>query len=68
MQKASRSLEVYNMNCVIGNLLETRYTQVLVVTKKVRKTLISPPKGEMLESMIISEIVSLHMAFEKETR
>jgi len=59
LSKCKQSLSKYNHNVVIGNLLSTRKTNVIIITKNGGEE-INKKDGIEIEELIINYIISLH--------
>ena len=66
IQKARDSLIKYQHQLVIGNLLNTRKTEVVLVTEKSETWLRTEGKEIDIESLIIPKCVELHQKRMKE--
>ena len=66
IQKARDSLIKYQHQLVIGNLLNTRKTEVVLVTEKDEKWIRTEGKDIDIESLIIPKCIELHQRRMKE--
>lgn len=48
------------MHCVIGNILDKRYDEVLIIDSKEKKLLQRQNGDEELETVLVSEIARMH--------
>lgn len=67
MQKAKKALQKYKHNIVIGNLLQTRYRSVILVTESSETNVALDPaelqNGVEIEEKIVSALKSIHTKF-----
>jgi phosphopantothenate---cysteine ligase (ATP) len=66
IQKARDSLIKYQHQLVIGNLLNTRKTEVVLVTEKSENWVRTDGKDVDIESLIIPKCIELHQKRMKE--
>jgi phosphopantothenate-cysteine ligase len=66
IQKARDSLIKYQHQLVIGNLLNTRKTEVVLVTEKNENWVRTDGKDVHIESLIIPKCIELHQKRMKE--
>jgi phosphopantothenate-cysteine ligase len=66
IQKARDSLIKYQHQLVIGNLLNTRKTEVVLVTEKNENWIRTDGKDVDIESLIIPKCIELHQKRMKE--
>lgn len=58
-RKVDSAIQKYGVHCVVGNILETRYSRV-TVSEKGQTTVLERPDGDDIESILIPYLVQSH--------
>ncbi|KAI0565157.1 DNA/pantothenate metabolism flavoprotein [Gracilaria domingensis] len=60
VKKSKAALQLYGVNCVIGNLLQTRYQEVLIFDTAATRVLKRNNANECVEEALVNEIGIMH--------
>lgn len=62
-KKSSQALDKYQVDAVVGNLLHSRYEEVIVTSRTGSETITRDPDVEHIESLLVSNIIARHSRY-----
>jgi len=60
MEKAMKSIKMYNVDCVIANMLHTRKDVVQICSENSEPLEVRKPDGSNIEEPLIRELIHMH--------
>lgn len=62
-KKSSQALDKYQVDAVVGNLLHTRYDEVIVASRTGSETIARDLDVQQIESLLVSNIIDRHSRY-----